>query len=114
VDWFSDERRDKPTEGDHHALVRQNLRQIAEHSQKTREIAEENADRIDALCIKTDRLHEIVTQHHDEARDLLEAFRFSRQLRRLAIGLLGGLAAVGIAYAHGRELLEGLRELIKP
>lgn len=114
MDWFSDERRDKPTEADHHALVRLNLRQLAEHNERTRKLAECNADRLDALCQKTDRLHEAVERHQDEAQDLIDAFRLSRQLRRWALGLLGLIAAVGLAVTHMRELFNGLRELLRP
>jgi hypothetical protein len=113
VDWFSDERRDKPSEADHYALVRLNLRQLAEHTERTRELAERNADRLDALCAKTDQLHQAVNRHQDEAQDLLEAFRFSRQLRRWVLGLLGLIAAIGLAVTQSHALLQHLRELLQ-
>lgn len=111
VEWFSEERRLKPTEQDHHALVRQNLRELAQRVESNRQLSERNAERISRIEHKTDRVLANLEAHTDEAKELLATFKFSRQLRRWVLGILGGVAALGLAATQAHTLWEHLREL---
>lgn len=104
--WLSMERRSNPTEADFRGLMTHNVRQMAEQIETLRECHVDQEEKIHELSrqmvvmdtsVKT--LTEKIDAHTNATSEMLTAYRFTRRLRRLMLGVAASIAAL-LTFAH--------------
>ena len=104
TDWLTRERRSPVTDDDFKVLVRVNLEQLADNIEANRQRIESQSDCLSDLSHRVELVREEVRKHHEDSRELLDSYRFARQLRRVMVALVGGVTVIATALMHAHEL----------
>ena len=111
---MTSEKRYPPSEDDFRSLMRQNMIDIGHELDEASTRSTDNKECLRELSWKLDQVIKHVADHDAASKELLENFRFQRQLRKWWVGIITGITMIVTLWLQSEHFFAHIAEFFKP